>query len=147
MKKLEYNNEWLKSILSNVHTIAVVGASAKADRPSNHVMAYLQDKGYRVIPINPGLAGQKILGELVYASLTDVAESYQMVDIFRNSDAAGAICDEAIDLKDCKNISVIWMQQGVRNDEAAHRAERAGLKVVMDRCPKIEHKRLIEKDV
>jgi len=147
MKKLEYNNEWLKSILSNVHTIAVVGASAKADRPSNHVMAYLQDKGYRVIPINPGLAGQKILGELVYASLTDVAESYQMVDIFRNSDAAGAICDETIDLKDRKNISVIWMQQGVRNDEAAHRAERAGLKVVMDRCPKIEHKRLIEKDV
>ncbi|WP_417831959.1 CoA-binding protein [Terasakiella sp.] len=142
MSNLVYDDDWLKIILRDVRTIAMVGASAKWNRPSNFAMKYLQGKGYRVIPVNPGLAGGEILGETVYASLNDVPGPYQMVDIFRNSEAAGAICDEAISLKDEKQISVVWMQLGVRNDEAAARAETAGMKVVMDRCPKIEYGRL-----
>ncbi|WP_417820406.1 CoA-binding protein [Terasakiella sp.] len=142
MSNLVYDDDWLKIILRDVRTIAMVGASAKWNRPSNFAMKYLQGKGYRVIPVNPGLAGGEILGETVYASLNDVPGPYQMVDIFRNSEAAGAICDEAISLKDEKQISVVWMQLGVRNDEAATRAETAGMKVVMDRCPKIEYGRL-----
>ncbi|WP_419797090.1 MAG: CoA-binding protein [Terasakiella sp.] len=142
MNKLVYDDNWLKIILRDVRTIAMVGASAKWNRPSNFAMKYLQGKGYRVIPVNPGLAGGEILGETVYASLNDVPGPYQMVDIFRNSEAAGGICDEAISLKEEKQISVVWMQLGVRNDEAAARAETAGMKVVMDRCPKIEYGRL-----
>jgi len=142
MNNLVYDDDWLKTILRDVRTIAMVGASAKWNRPSHFAMKYLQGKGYRVIPVNPGLAGGEILGETVYASLNDVPGPYQMVDIFRNSEAAGAICDEAISLKEEKQVSVVWMQLGVRNDEAATRAERAGLKVVMDRCPKIEYGRL-----
>ncbi len=142
MSNLVYDDDWLKIILRDVRVIAMVGASVKWNRPSNFAMKYLQGKGYRVIPVNPGLAGSKILGETVYASLNDVPAPYQMVDIFRNSEAAGAICDEAISLKEEKQISVVWMQLGVRNDEAAARAEAAGMKVVMDRCPKIEYGRL-----
>ncbi|GGF67060.1 hypothetical protein GCM10011332_21450 [Terasakiella brassicae] len=142
MSNLVYDDDWLKGILRDVRVIAMVGASAKWNRPSHFAMKYLQGKGYRVIPVNPGLAGGVILGETVYASLNDVPGPYQMVDIFRNSEAAGAICDEAISLKDEKQISVVWMQLGVRNDEAATRAETAGMKVVMDRCPKIEYGRL-----
>ncbi len=142
MTELVYGDKWLKDILKEVKTIAMVGASAKWNRPSNFAMKYLQGKGYRVIPVNPGLAGQEILGEEVYASLKDVPVEYQMVDIFRNSEAAAAVCEEAIALAQDKNISVIWMQLGVRHDEAAQNAEEAGLKVVMDRCPKIEYGRL-----
>jgi len=142
MSSLIYDDRFLSDILKSVKVIAMVGASAKWNRPSNFAMKYLQGKGYRVIPVNPGLAGGEILGELVYESLDAIPFDYQMVDIFRNSTAAGAITDEAIALKDEKNINVIWMQLGVQHDEAASRAEKAGLQVVMDRCPKIEYGRL-----
>jgi len=137
-----YSNADLLRILSSVKTIAMVGASAKWQRPSYFAMKYLQDKGYRVLPINPGLAGQQILGEMVYGSLADAPGPYEMVDIFRNSEAAGAVTDEAIALRPAKGIEVVWMQLGVINAEAANRARAAGLTVVMDRCPKIEFGRL-----
>jgi predicted CoA-binding protein len=142
MSDLEYGDEWLRTILKEVRTIAMVGASTKWNRPSYFVMKYLQGKGYRVVPVNPAAAGQEILGELVYASLADIPFSYQMVDIFRNSEAAGIIADEAIDLHREKGISVVWMQLTVRHDEAAKRVQMEGMKVVMDRCPKIEYGRL-----
>lgn len=142
MMELDYADDWLRCILKDVRTIAMVGASTKWNRPSNFAMKYLQGKGYRVIPVNPVAVGQEILGEEVYGTLQDIPFSYQMVDIFRNSDAAGEICDEAISLHLEKGISVVWMQLGVRHDEAAKRAEQKGMKVVMDRCPKIEYGRL-----
>ncbi len=137
-----YTNDYLKEVLGAAKTIAMVGASPNWNRPSYFVMKYLQTKGYRVIPVNPSAAGQKILGEICYASLGDIPDNYEMVDIFRNSEAAGPIVDEAIGLKAAKGIKVIWMQITVRNDAAAKRAEAAGLKVVMNRCPKIEYSRL-----
>lgn len=142
MVDLVYSDDWLQDILKEVRTIAMVGASTKWNRPSYFVMKYLQGKGYRVVPVNPAAAGEEILGETVYASLADIPFSYQMVDIFRNSEAAGVICDEAISLHREKGIYVIWMQLTVRHDEAAQRGEMEGLKVVMDRCPKIEYGRL-----
>jgi predicted CoA-binding protein len=120
----------------------MVGASPKWNRPSYFAMKYLQEKGYRVIPVNPGHAGKEILGEKVYASLADIPEQIDMVDIFRNAQAAGPIADEAIALAEDKGIKVVWMQLGVINHEAAGRARAAGLTVVMDRCPKIEFGRL-----
>jgi len=133
-----YSNQYIRDILGEVKTVAMVGASPNWNRPSFFVMKYLQAKGYRVIPVNPGAAGQEILGETVYASLKDVPEPVDMVDVFRNSEAAGPIIDEAIEI----GAKVVWMQLTVRNDEAAKRAEAAGLEVVMDRCPKIEFARL-----
>ncbi|MBL6940671.1 MAG: CoA-binding protein [Rhodospirillales bacterium] len=141
-RPLMYSDDLLTTILKSVRTIAMVGASPKWVRPSNFAMKYLQGKGYRVIPVNPGQAGSKILGETVYGSLGDIADTFDMVDIFRNSEAAGPIVDEAIDLAQIKGISVIWMQLGVINEEACKRAEAAGLMVIMDRCPKIEYARL-----
>ncbi len=137
-----YSDAYLRRILSSVRSIAVVGASANWNRPSYFVMKYLQEKGYRIFPINPGVAGKEILGEKVYASLGDVPENFDMVDIFRNSEIAGKITDEAISLKESHDTKVVWMQLTVRNDEAAARAEAAGLQVVMNRCPKIEFGRL-----
>lgn len=137
-----YSDSYIKGILGEVRTIALVGASNKADRPSYRVMKFMQDNGYRVIPINPGLAGQSILGETVYEGLAEVPVAYEMVDIFRNSDAAGPVTDEAVRVARDKGVKVVWMQLDVRNDEAAVRAENAGLKVVMNRCPKIELTRL-----
>jgi uncharacterized protein len=133
-----YSTEYLRGILRGVKTIAMVGASTNWNRPSYFVMKYLQVKGFRVIPVNPAAAGQEILGERVYASLREVPEKVDMVDVFRNSEAAGPITDEAIE----KGARVVWMQIGVRNDAAAERAEAAGLRVVMNRCPKIEYSRL-----
>jgi len=133
-----YDDAYLRGILSTVRTIAMVGASPNWTRPSFFAMKYLQAKGYRVIPVNPTAAGQTILGETVYASLAEVPVPVDMVDVFRNSEAAGPIADEAIAI----GAKVLWMQLGVRNDEAARRAEAAGLKVVMNRCPKIEYGRL-----
>ena len=133
-----YSNTLLRQILRKTKTIAVVGASANWNRPSYFAMKYLQGKGYRIIPVNPTEVGRKILGETTYASLTDVKDTIDMVDIFRNSEAAGKITDEAIKL----NIPVVWMQLGVRNDAAAARAETAGITVIMNRCPKIEYGRL-----
>lgn len=139
---LTYSNAELLAILRDTRSIAMVGASPKWNRPSSFAMKYLQEKGFRMIPINPGHAGKEILGETVYASLADIPHSFDMVDIFRNSEAAGPIVDEAIAVAKEKGIKVIWMQLGVINQAAAERAEAAGLTVVMDRCPKIEFGRL-----
>jgi len=141
-KPLTYRNGDILSILRETKTIAMVGASSRWTRPSHFAMKYLQGKGYRVIPINPGEAGGEILGETVYASLAEAPGPFEMVDIFRNSEAAGSVTDEAIAVAGEKGVKVIWMQLTVRNDEAAARAEAAGLTVVMDRCPKIEWGRL-----
>lgn len=138
----KYDDEYLRGILNGVKTIVMVGASDNWNRPSFFAMKYLQKKGYRVIPVNPRAVGTEILGEKVIGDLKDVPGPIDMVDIFRNSDAAGQITDEAIALAKEKNIKVIWMQITVRNDAAAKRAEDAGLKVVMNRCPKIEYARL-----
>jgi len=133
-----YTDDTLRAILGGVKTIAMVGASPHWNRPSFFAMKYLQGKGFRVIPVNPRAAGETILGETVYADLKDIPDRIDMVDIFRNSEAAGPITDEAIAI----GAKVVWMQIGVRNAEAAARAEAAGLKVVMNRCPKIEYSRL-----
>lgn len=133
-----YSNQYIRDILGRVKTVALVGASLNWNRPSFFVMKYLQAKGYRVLPINPGVAGKELLGESVYASLKDLPEAPDMVDIFRNSEAAGGISDEAVEI----GAKVVWMQLTVRNDAAAERAEAAGLAVVMNRCPKIEFARL-----
>lgn len=135
-----YSDAYIRGILDDVKTIAMIGASANNVRPSYFVLKYLLAKGYDVIPINPGHAGKEILGQKVYASLADVPKAIDMVDIFRNSEAAGAVVDEALSLD--PKPKVIWMQLTVRNDEAAKRAEDQGVKVVMDRCPKIEYGRL-----
>jgi predicted CoA-binding protein len=135
-----YPTEYIRGILQGVKVIAMVGASNNEVRPSNLVMRYLQGKGYEVIPVNPGLAGQILLGQLVYATLKDIPKPVDMVDIFRNSEAAGEIVDEALRLD--PKPAVIWMQLTVRNDEAARRAEAQGLKVVMNRCPKMEYGKL-----
>lgn len=135
-----YPDEYLRGILNEVRTITVVGASNKDVRPSYFVMKYLQGKGYRMIPVNPGLAGQEILGETVYASLADVPVPIDMVDIFRNSAAAAGIVDEALALP--VRPKAVWMQFNVRNDDAARKAEAAGIRVVMNRCPKVEWARL-----
>ncbi len=133
-----YSDAYIRDILVTYRTIAMVGASPNTSRPSYFAMKYLKAKGFRVIPINPGQAGQEILGERVYASLADIEEPVDIVDIFRNSEAALGITKEAIRIR----AHVVWMQLGVRNDEAAKLAEAAGLKVVMNRCPKIEYGRL-----
>ena len=132
-----YSDTYVRKILGDVKTIAMVGASANTVRPSYFVLKYLIDKGYTVFPINPGQAGKTIAGQLVYASLADLPEAPDMVDIFRNSEAAGPVTDDAI----AAGAKVVWMQLTVRNDAAAARAETAGLRVVMDRCPKIEYGR------
>ena len=140
-----YSDDYIGRILRETRTIAMVGASANTNRPSYFAMKYLIGKGYRVIPVNPGLAGQNILDQNVYATLSEVPSALwpvEMIDIFRNSEAALEVTRDAIALKDKLGIRVIWMQLGVRNDEAAAEAEAAGLDVVMHRCPKIEYGRL-----
>ncbi|MCW5699991.1 MAG: CoA-binding protein [Rhodospirillales bacterium] len=143
---LHYDNDLVRRILRETRTIAMVGASPNWVRPSNFAMKYLQGKGYRVIPVNPRAAGTQILGEQTYTSLADLADAapgpVEIVDIFRSSDAAGAVVDEAIALKDRLGARTVWMQLGVRNADAARRAEEAGLTVIMDRCVKIEYGRL-----
>lgn len=135
-----YADDHIRTILDSVKTVAMVGASANQARPSFFVLKYLLGHGYRVFAVNPGLAGGTILEAPVYATLADVPEPIDMVDIFRNSEAAGPIVDEALAL--VPRPRVIWMQLTVRNDAAAARAEAAGLTVVMNRCPKIEFGRL-----
>ena len=127
----------IRDILTRVKTIAVVGWSPKPDRPSHGVADYLKRRGYRVIPVNPGQAGQEALGETVVATLAE-AGPVDMVDIFRRSDEAGAVADEAVRL----GVKVVWMQLGVVDEAAAERARAAGLQVVMNRCPAIEIPRL-----
>ena len=135
---LAYPDAQIRRILQATRTIAVVGASANWNRPSTFVMKYMQGKGYRCIPVNPGLAGQTLAGETVYASLRDIPPPVDLVDIFRASEHVGPIVDDAIAIR----AKVVWMQLGVRNDAAAAKAEAAGLEVVMDRCVKIEFGRL-----
>src|ERR1700751_2122250 len=138
LEPIPYSDAKIRSILERVRTVALVGASANWNRPSYFVMKYLQGKGYRVIPVNPGLAGKPLLGEMAYASLRDIPDPVDMVDVFRNSDEAPGIVADAIAI----GAKVVWMQLGVRNDEAAKTAEAAGLEVIMNRCPKIEFGRL-----
>jgi O-acetylhomoserine (thiol)-lyase len=138
LEPIPYSDAKLRRILASVRTIAMVGASSNWNRPSYFVMKYLQNKGYRVIPVNPGTAGQEQLGEKIYASLRDIPDTIDMVDVFRASDAAGPIVDDAIAI----GAKIVWMQLGVRNDEAAAKGEAAGLEIVMNRCPKIEFGRL-----
>jgi len=135
-----YDDGYIRGILNTVKTIAVVGVSANTSRPGFFVFKYLLERGYRMIPVNPGLAGQELLGQKAYAALRDIPEPVDMVDIFRASPHALAIVEEALAMR--PRPAVIWMQLGVRNDEAAALAEANGLKVVMNRCPKIEYGRL-----
>lgn len=133
-----YSDDYLRGIFARVKTIALVGASPRPDRPSYRVMRFLQGRGYRVIPVNPQAAGETIHGETVIASLADIAEPVDMVDIFRRSALVAPVVDEAI----AKGAKIVWMQLDVRDDQAAAKAEAAGLDVVMNRCPAIEMPRL-----
>jgi uncharacterized protein len=135
-----YDDGYIRGILNTVKTIAMVGVSANTSRPSYFAFKYLLERGYRMIPVNPALAGQELLGRQAYARLADIPEPVDMVDIFRASSYALAIVEEALALD--PRPRVIWMQLGIRNDEAAKLAEANGLKVVMNRCPKIEYGRL-----
>ena len=135
-----YPDSYIRGILNTVKTIAMVGVSANTSRPSYFAFKYLLERGYSMIPINPGLAGQELLGCRVYGKLAEVPEPIDMVDIFRASGYAWTIVEEALALS--PRPQVIWMQLGIRNDEAAVLAEQGGLKVVMNRCPKIEYGRL-----
>ena len=134
----DYDDKFIIDVLKDTKLIAMVGASATWNRPSYFAMKYMQQKGFRVIPVNPGIAGKEVLGELAVANLEEIQEPIDMVDVFRNSKAAGQITDDAIKAE----AKIVWMQLGVRNDEAAERAEDAGLRVVMNRCPKLEYARL-----
>jgi O-acetylhomoserine (thiol)-lyase len=138
LEPVPYSDQQIRRILSTVRTIAMVGASTNWNRPSYFVMKYLQGKGYRVIPVNPTAAGQTLLGEKVYASLKDVPDKIDMVDMFRAADAAPGVVADAIAI----GAKVVWMQLGIRNDEAAAAGEAAGLEIIMNRCPKIEFGRL-----
>ena len=136
---MQYSDPFLKDVLSRAKTIAVIGASANPVRPSYFVARYMGLKGKRVIPVNPGLAGQTLLGETVHPDLTSIPDAVDFVDVFRRSDAVPGIVDEALARGD---VRTIWMQLGVMHEAAAAKAEAAGLTVVQDRCPKIEYQRL-----
>jgi predicted CoA-binding protein len=135
-----YPDSYIRGILNTVKTIAMVGISPKENRPSYFAFKYLLERGYRMIPVNPGQAGKEILGQKVYGKLTDIPQPVDMVDIFRASQFVMPVVQEALTLK--PKPQVIWMQLGVRDDQAAALAEKAGIKVVMNRCPKIEYGRL-----
>ena len=141
MKHDTYPDYYIADILRQTKTIALVGASPNPERPSHRVMAFLLRKGYRVIPVNPGQAGKDIQGQTVVASLADIEEPVDMVDVFRAADALPALVDEVLAMKTPPK--AIWGQRSVRHDAAAEKAEAAGIKVVMDRCPAIEYPRLI----
>jgi predicted CoA-binding protein len=135
-----YPQGYISSILQDVRNIALVGASPNPVRPSFFVLKYLLDKGYEVFPVNPGQADKEILGRLVHASLKSIPAAIDMVDIFRSADAVPGIVEEALALEPLPK--VVWMQLGIRHDEAAAMAEAAGIKVVMNRCPKMEYGKL-----
>jgi predicted CoA-binding protein len=137
-----YADSYLADILRSVKTIALLGASQNPSRPSHGVMAYLLAHGYHVIPVNPGQAGKELLGQKVYARLADIPEPIDMVEIFRAPEYLPAIVDELLAVKPLPK--VMWSQLGVRDDAAAEKAEAAGVKVVMNRCPAIEYPRLTQ---
>ena len=141
MAGMNYPDTLIKSILRSVKTIVMVGASGNEIRPSYFAMMYLLNKGYKIIPVNPSLAGKEILGQKVYASLKEVPAPVDMVDIFREAKYAPDIVREAIQERDRLGFKYVWMQLGIVSEEAANLAEEAGLTVIMDRCPKIEHGR------
>ncbi|RUM21229.1 CoA-binding protein [Rhizobium vallis] len=136
-----YTDDYLAEILRSIKTIALTGASPNPARPSNGVMGYLLSRGYEVIPVNPGQAGKQIQGRTVYTRLADIPVPIDMVDVFRAAEYLDGVVDEAMALKPLPK--VIWAQLGVRDDAAAAKAEAAGIKVIMDRCPAIEYPRLI----
>lgn len=140
MDHTTYQDSYLHNILSSVKTIALIGASPKPERASNIVMRYMLDKGYKIIPVNPGLAGSEIAGQKVFASLKDLPDQIDMVDIFRASDAVPQITKETLQLTQLPK--VIWMQIGVSDMPSARKAEEKQINVVMNRCPKIEYERL-----
>jgi predicted CoA-binding protein len=135
-----YPDGYIRGILNTVKSIAMVGVSPKDNRPSYFAFKYLAERGYTMIPVNPGQAGKEILGRKVYARLAEIPEPVDMIDVFRASKYAEGVVEEALAL--ARKPQVIWMQLGVRNDAAAEKAEAAGVKVVMNRCPKIEYGRL-----
>lgn len=137
----QYDDAYLRDILASTRTIAVVGASANVSRPSHGVLGYLTRCGYETYPIHPGLAGQELFGRAVHARLADVPVPIDMVDVFRNSDAIDALADEVLALPLLPK--VVWLQLGIRNDDAAARLEAAGIRVVMNRCPAIDRPRLL----
>ena len=137
-KAFQNNEQTIRQILTESKTIALVGASPKPQRASHYVMEFLMQQGYNVIPVNPVQAGKTILGKEVVASLKEIKEPIDMVDVFRNSDDAGPVVDEAIEV----NAKSVWLQMGVVNDEAAERAKKAGLLFVQNVCPKVEIPRL-----
>jgi predicted CoA-binding protein len=140
MDHTSYPDAYIRGILNSVKTIAVVGVSPNTVRPSYFVFKYLMERDYRMIPVNPGQAGKELLGQTIYARLSDIPEPIDMVDVFRASEHALAIVQEAVTLN--PRPKVVWVQLTVRNDEAARLAEANGMKVVMNRCPKIEYGRL-----
>ena len=135
-----YDDAFIRGILNTVKTIAMIGVSANVSRPSYFAFKYLLERGYRMIPVNPGLAGRELLGQTAYARLLDIPQPVDMVDIFRAAQYAVPIVEETLKMN--PRPRVVWMQLGIRNDEAARLAEANGLKVVMNRCPKIEYGRL-----
>ncbi len=137
---MSYSDVFLRNLLNDVKTVAVVGISSNPVRPSYFVARYLGLKGYRVIPINPGLAGQELFGEAVYPDLASVSDEVDMVDIFRRSEAVPPIVEES--LERWPNLKAVWMQIGVENAEGRAMAEARGVQVVENRCPKIEYQRL-----
>ena len=138
METLYYPDWQIRRILSETNVIAMIGASSNWNRPSYFAMKYLQEKGYRVIPVNPWIEGQKLLGETVYGTLKSIPFSIEMVDIFQKPERVPSIVDDAIEI----GANIVWMQLTIRHDESAKKAESAGLQVIMDRCPKIEFGRL-----
>lgn len=138
---MQYSDSFLRDILTRTRTIAVIGFSPNPARPSHYVAQFLQQQGYRVIPVNPGQAGKSFLGETVCASLADLPETVDMVDVFRRSEAVPEIAEAA--LAHLPKLRTVWMQLGVEHAEAAARLEAAGVDVVMNRCPKIDYPRLI----
>lgn len=137
-----YSDDEIAGLLRECRVFAFIGASANTSRPSYFAMKYMLGKGYGVVPVNPGIAGKEILGQTVVGRMSDLTAPVDVIDIFRNSEAALGITREAIEMKDQLGLKAIWMQLGVRNDAAARLAEDAGLKVIMNRCPKIEYGRL-----
>lgn len=141
----QYSDDSLHRILTECRTIAMVGASDDPARDSHGVMRYLQQNGYRVIPVNPTIAGDELLGEVAYSALADIPHSFDLVDVFRKVEAVPGIVDEVLSLREEKEIQVLWLQLGIADTEAAERARAGDITVVMNRCLKIEHSRLMRR--